>query len=121
MARAYRSSTAATSIVPVVVERGLVSNVPRGWSAASPRLAGRGIEAPIALRDRADHLGDLLADLADLVFADDQWWGQRQRIAGDAQHQVVVVEGAVQRVEAALAGQVRARREVDARCQADGA
>ena len=46
---------------------------------------------------------------------------QRQGVAGDAQHQVVVVEGAVERVEAALAGQVRTRREVDAGGQAHGA
>src|SRR5258707_6217701 len=73
------------------------------------------------LRHRADHLRDLLDDFADLVFADDQWRRQRQRIAGDAQHQVVVVERAVQAVETALARLLRARRQIDARRQAYGA
>ena len=66
------------------------------------------------LRHRADHLRDLLDNFADLVFADDQRRRQRQRIAGDAQHQVVVVERAVQAVETALARLLRARREIDA-------
>ena len=56
---------------------------------------------------RADHLGDLLDDLADLILADDQRRGQRQGVTGDAHHQVVVVERAVQPVETALARQVR--------------
>ena len=60
-----------------------------------------------SLRYRADHLGDPLDDLADLILADDQRRGQREAVTGDAQHHLVVVERAVQRVEAALAGQVR--------------
>src|SRR6266581_3233859 len=69
----------------------------------------------------ADHLGDLVDDFADLVLADDQRRGQRQRIAGNPQHQIVVVEGAVQPDETALARQVRDRGEVDAGGEADGA
>src|SRR6516165_7906515 len=67
-------------------------------------------------------LADLLHDLADLVFADDQRRRQRQRVAGDPQHQVVVVEGVRHGVVTALADQVgRSRCKVDARGQADGA
>src|SRR5258705_5444061 len=73
------------------------------------------------LRHRADPLRDLLDNFADLVFADDQGRRQRQRIASDTQHQVVVVERAVQAVEPALAGLLRARREIDACGQPDGA
>src|SRR5260370_24802877 len=62
MARACpHSSTAGTPIVPAVVERGLVSNVPPFRQR---------------LRHRADHLGDFLDDLADLVFADDERRGE---------------------------------------------
>src|SRR5258708_31825309 len=84
----------------------------------APLLRGEGRKA---LRHRADHLRDLLDNFADLVFADDQGRRQRQRIAGDAQHQVVVVERAVQAVETALARLLRAWRQIDARGQPDGA
>src|SRR5579863_10710745 len=69
----------------------------------------------------ADHLGYLLHDFADLVLADNQGWGQRQGVAGNAQHQVVVEEGAVEPVEAALAYLVWTRGKVDPGSQSDGA
>src|SRR5207302_8151483 len=78
-----------TPIVPAVVERGVVSNVPPLLPRPALARKERG-EVRKILRHRADHLGDLFDDLADLVFADDQGRGQRQRVAGDPQHQVVV-------------------------------
>src|SRR5437868_9848984 len=81
-------------------------------------LAGR---AERSLRHRADDLADLFDDLADLVPADDQGWRQRQGVAGDAQHQVVVMERAVERVEATLARRLRSSGEVDAGGEAHSA
>ena len=55
------------------------------------------------LRDRTD----VGSQIADLFLADDQGRRQRQGVAGDAHHQVVIEEGAVERVEAAFARLVR--------------
>ena len=63
------------------------------------------------LRCRADHLRDLFDDLADLVLGDDQGRGQAQRVAGHPHHQIIVVEGAVEPGEAALAW----RKQIDQR------
>jgi len=84
-----------------------IANFDLSWQKSGERYWGKLAEVS-DLRHRADHLGDLADDFADLVFADDQRRRQRQGVAGDPQHQVVVVERAVERVEAALARQVGA-------------
>src|ERR1700709_2336962 len=81
----------------------------------------QGAAAAYSSSHRSDHLCHLLDDFADLVLGDDQRRRQGQGVAGDAEHQIVVVEGAVEAVEAALARRVRAGREVDAGGQADRA
>src|SRR5438270_6329567 len=45
-----------------------------------------------ALVDLPDDLLDLLEDLADLVFRNDQRRGKRDGVAGDTEHQPVFVE-----------------------------
>src|SRR5678815_3362 len=66
-----------------------------------------------------DHLADLLEDLADLVLGDDQRRRERDGVAGNAEHQAVLVEGAFHRVIGALAIGVGARREIDRRHEAE--
>src|SRR3954471_23541377 len=68
----------------------------------------------VSLSHRPDHLRHLVDDLADLILGDDQRRRQHQGVAGDAEHQVVVMEGAVEAVKAALARRLRAGCEVDA-------
>src|ERR1700688_259115 len=91
------------------------------WRSIAVRVRSATDNSARILRYCADHLGNLVDDLADLVFADDQRRGQRQGIAGDAQHQVVVEKCAVEPVKAPLARKVRTRRQVDAGGQPDGA
>ena len=55
------------------------------------------------------------------AFAHDQRRRHRNRIADDAEHDALVVEAALHRLEAALADRVGPRREIDAGGEADAA
>ena len=66
-------------------------------------------------------LADLVEDLADLRFGDDQRRAHRDGIARRAEHQTVLVERTFQRLEAALADGVGPAGEIDADGQANRA
>ena len=70
--------------------------------------------ARITLRNLDEHL-------ADLRLAHDQRRRQRERVAGDADHQALVVEGAVHRLGGARAQCTGTRREIDAGREPHGA
>src|SRR4029079_10547746 len=72
-------------------------------------------------RQRLDHAPDLFEDFADLAFAHDQRWRDRDRVPDDAEHDALVVEAALHRLEAAFADAVGTRGEIDAGGEANAA
>src|SRR5690349_9864601 len=55
---------------------------------------------------RFDDLRELVEYLADLIFAHDQWWAERQCVADGAKHDVMLEEAHFEGLHAALAGTV---------------
>src|ERR1700754_1286620 len=87
----------------------------REQAGSGPACSGAGS------RDRADHLADLVVGLTDLLLGDEQGRRQDQRVADGPQHDVMVVERAVDPGEAALAHLVRQWRQIDAGGETNGA
>src|SRR5665647_406956 len=73
------------------------------------------------LRHLLDDLGDLVEDFADLRFGDDQRRAHGDGVAGNAEHDAVVVEAVFERLVAAQANSIRLAGEIDAGHQTDSA
>src|SRR5437899_12845160 len=80
----------------------------------TPALPGR-------LPHRLDHFADLAEYLPDLVLAHDEGRAQRDGVAGDADHDALLVERPLHGRVGALAEAIGLGREVDAGDEADGA
>jgi hypothetical protein len=113
MRRGNGEVTIGWGIIPPV--RQAAMRMSRATVFTLPRLRGEGEETPRHMRlsridgvlpHRLDHLADLAEDLSDLVLAHDQRRAYRDGVAGDADHDALLMEPLFHRRVRALADSV---------------